>query len=864
MANQFSKIFPKRVRSPHLTCVNKILALLCFSANLFSLSGQSVPDQLHIDNNGIIRWSSDNSELHGFGVNYTLPFAHEYRMLKRAGIDPEEAIRQDVYHMARLDLDLYRVHVWDTEISDTLGNLIDNEHMRLFDFTVNEMRKRGIRFIITPIAYWGNGWPESDKPTPGFSYKYGKAACLTDSAAIRAQMNYLGQFLKHVNRYTGIAYSHDPSVIGFEVSNEPHHDQPEEIVTAFIDTMVAAIRATGTTKPVFYNMSHSMHLYRAYLKANIQGGTFQWYPTGLVANHMIKGNFLPQVASYDIPFADDPEFRRMAKIVYEFDPADAAGTIMYPAMAAAFRRAGMQLAAQFAYDAMFFAPYNTNYGTHFMNLAYAPGKAISLKIASAVFHNMDMYGERGDQSSPGPLRISYTDDLAQWMTGEHFFYTNSTDDQPPVLAGLREIAGCGSSPLVKYTGRGAYFLDRLTEGVWRLEIMPDAWWMEDPYGPAGPDRQKAAVNHAEREMTITLPDLSDDFTVQPVNEGNDYRPSAAGGTMKVMPGVYLLVRRGVNNSTTAGSQYGNIKVGEYVAPPSDLRKTHLRNNSPSEVAEGGPLTLGFTIASGSPLIKAEVVLSAGSRWRTIDALPAGSDSFVARVPEPLLASGFLDYRIIVYTASDTTKYPGGITGDPWIWGNRDDSVYTIRLVPADADLTLWDAEKDWDSSFSIWDRSAALKPAVDGGTVLSLRFRELPESDPLNPGDHCYAFRSFFEDRIAGRRNELPGKSFLVMQYENLTSSPQPVELGLTDINGTVFAGDTVAAPGKGLMMIPVGSLRRVPYIILPRPFPLFLPLWAETTDLPFDLATTESIQVVIRPGEQEGTDMTIKRIWLR
>ena len=287
--------------------------------------------------------------------------------------------------MARLDLDFYRVHVWDTEISDTLGNLINNDHLRLFDFMVNEMKQRGMRFIITPLAYWGNGWPERDELTPGFSRKYGKGECLTNADAIEAQANYLNQFLNHVNPYTGIAYKDDPHVIGFEICNEPHHNGPPEKVTAFINKMVASMRQTGCTKPIFYNMSHSIHLADAYLNANVQGGTFQWYPTNLVANHQINGNFLPQVESYSIPFADNPKFKKMAKIIYEFDPADVGGNIMYPAMARAFREAGMQLAAQFAYDAMCWAPYNTNYGTHFMNLAYAPHKAISLKIASAIF-----------------------------------------------------------------------------------------------------------------------------------------------------------------------------------------------------------------------------------------------------------------------------------------------------------------------------------------------------------------------------------------------------------------------------------------------------------------------------------------------
>jgi len=74
------------------------------------------------------------NEVQGFGVNYTVPFAHAYRAAKQLNIDHEKAIDSDVYHFARLGFDAYRVHVWDTEISDTVGNLISNDHLRLFDY----------------------------------------------------------------------------------------------------------------------------------------------------------------------------------------------------------------------------------------------------------------------------------------------------------------------------------------------------------------------------------------------------------------------------------------------------------------------------------------------------------------------------------------------------------------------------------------------------------------------------------------------------------------------------------------------------------------------------------------------------------
>ncbi|MDX1942912.1 MAG: hypothetical protein SFU99_20280, partial [Saprospiraceae bacterium] len=80
-------------------------------------------------------------------VNCTTPFAHAYRSVIDLKINPLEAIDQDVYHFARLGFDLYHVHIWDTEIIDTLGNLIFNEHLNAFDYLLKKLSKRNINSI---------------------------------------------------------------------------------------------------------------------------------------------------------------------------------------------------------------------------------------------------------------------------------------------------------------------------------------------------------------------------------------------------------------------------------------------------------------------------------------------------------------------------------------------------------------------------------------------------------------------------------------------------------------------------------------------------------------------------------------------
>ncbi len=93
-----------------------------------------------VDDQGVMRWSDDRKEVKGFGVNYSVPFAHAFRTGKKLGIDLKEAMRNDVYHFSRLGFDLYRIHIWDTEISDAEGNLLQNERLDHFDFLIKELK----------------------------------------------------------------------------------------------------------------------------------------------------------------------------------------------------------------------------------------------------------------------------------------------------------------------------------------------------------------------------------------------------------------------------------------------------------------------------------------------------------------------------------------------------------------------------------------------------------------------------------------------------------------------------------------------------------------------------------------------------
>jgi len=839
-----------------------LLLLTVASIDCLSQKTTSNNGDVYVDASGVMRWTKSKEEIHGFGVNYTVPFAHAYRAAKQLNINHEKAIDNDVYHFARLGFDAYRVHVWDTEISDSVGNLIDNEHLRLFDYLLARLKERGIKIIITPIAYWGNGYPEQDEKTPGFSRKYGKDNCLVNEDAIKAQEKYLFQFLNHINPYTHIAYKDDPDIISFEISNEPHHKGKAEEVTTFINRMVKAMRSTGYKKPIFYNVSHSIHLNEAYFNANIQGGTFQWYPTGLGARHELRGNFLPNVDNYPIPFAGNPKFRKTAKIVYEFDAADVGRSYIYPAIARSFRKAGIQLATHFAYDPTYMAYANTEYNTHYMNLVYAPQKALSLLIASEVFHRIPLYKDFGTypfNTSFDVFKVSYENDLAEMITDEKFIYTNNTTTNPPASEKLKQVTGYGNSPVVSYEGHGAYFLDKIDVGVWRLEVMPDAVWVQNPFGKNSLKKEVAVVNWRTWPMMINLPDLGDEFDIDAINDNNNFEPKVIGKSLTVSPGTYLLIRKGITTTWKGTERWKNISLKEFTAPSTTLKKTYVMHSPIGEVSSGRSIKVEATVVSVKEPESVRLYVFTGFRPEVLTMERTKGYTYLTTIPENLVHEGFLRYYISVKEQDVTHTYPSGAEGLPMEWDFYNDNSFEIPVVSKANSLYLFNAITDASELSREWRRRSTLIPNGEPNrAALTIDPENLfaPDAENIH-GEKIfdYSFRYHFGRKIKGRVDELPDFKQIILKGRALNDKPCNIQVALVTRQGMAFGGIIVVNPVAGDYSLPINDLKKVKLVSLPRPYPTFLPyFFDDKLDARLDMRDVETIQISIGPGipEQE------------
>ena len=834
-----------------------ILVLYCtflFVEDVVAQENPSEKGTVYVDEKGVMRWETGEA-VEGFGVNYSVPFAHAYRTGQKLGVDLKKAIDEDVYHFSRLGFDLYRIHVWDTEISDEQGNLLENEHQELFDYLIKKLKERNITFVLTPIAFWGNGWPEPDEDTPGFSDKFGKEKSLTEPEAIKAQQNYLAQFMEHVNPYTGVAYKDEPNLIGVEISNEPHHRGTAEEVEDFINKMVAAVRSTGTEKPVFYNVSHSVHLAPAYAEADIDGGTFQWYPTGLGFGQELEGNLLPNVNDYRIPFDSLWRKEGLAKLVYEFDAADVMKSYIYPAMARSFREAGIQFATHFAYDPTYMAHVNTEYNTHYMNLAYTPQKALALMISGEVFHQLPLYADTGNYPENltfGDFRVSYEEDLAELNSEEKFYYTNTTSSSPENVNKLKHIAGFGDSEVVQYDGKGAYFLDKIEEGVWRLELMPDAILVDNPFGTNSLEKTVAVINDRPWAMKIDLPALGEDFSISGLNEGNDLSAEASSGKFVVEPGAYLITAEGKNFS--GSEEWTAAELSAYVAPESTVDKTYVIHEPIPEIAEGSEMSISAEIVSDEKIEKVEAWLQNGNTYKSIELLPTEGYTYEAEVPQELLKKGFLEYPIIVYTGDGSQTFPSGMEGNPGEWDFFGNERYITRIVGKETPLYLFNAATDSEEIVGKWTPGLNLVPTgTPREAEYQVQVEELFEEDIENLNAepiYDYSFRYNFQDNIDGRRDALAEKDQLVLKARTLKEEPVKLQVALVEKNGSAFGKIVELQPQTEEIVIDLDDLEPVKTVTLPRPYPTFLQYYFEhELDEDFDVEAVESIQFSIGPG---------------
>jgi hypothetical protein len=835
--------------------------ILLIASLLFVATGLGAKELIYLDDQGVVRWNSNNKEVALFGANYSLASGCDYRAAGYVHSDRKKLVEKDMEHFARMGWDGMRLCFWgDWENCDRQGNLILNDHLDVLDYTIYQAKQRGVYILFTPITTYASWWPDGSPNdfNPGFSAIYQRDQLGFNPNAIAAESNYLRQILNHVNPYTGVALKDEPNILFIEPINEPVH-RPDDLSCsiAYIDALANAVRRTGCKKLIFYNVSQDFRITPAIKASKAQGVTFAWYPTGLNSGHMHTDNYLRSVDDFTPMLR--PDLLNIPKLVYEFDTADMYSGFMYPAMVRAFRGVGAQFIAMFSYDMLDTAPYNLGWQTHFLNLVYSPKKAMSAIIAAEVARTIPRYAHYGDYPDNtrfGPFRVSYEQDSSEMVTDEKFLYANNTTTRPPNPAALEQIAGFGSSPVVNYEGCGAYFFDKITNGIWRLEIFPDAVLVQDPFAQQM-DYQTVSSRLVSRKwpMTVHLPDLGSSFKVTALNSGNDFSTTASGGNFEIKPGVYLLSKKHQPDLCELPERVGEIGLTEFICPaPPDL-PVQLLPVLHDQYASDRPSVIVADVIDANPpqSVKLYAGVTNEEHFREFSMLPKRGYRFEAEIPPGTFSAGTFEYYFSVKTNGATARFPAG-----------ENKFYCSHLVSRTSALLLFDATHDGDK----------LAYTRIGDNIRYGIFKHLPTTtnDPdalrlffplsYDPSLDDYTASLTIKDKIADRGSRIGMARALHIMARGMGAG-QRIYVTLVESDGTSWGTRLTLSSDWQDIAIPIEQLQITRGVQLPLGFPGRWDYWLTpakgrggSDDHPH-LEAVEHLQVSFRPPAPKSTTDT-------
>ncbi|MGE5811595.1 MAG: hypothetical protein ACM339_08840, partial [Ignavibacteria bacterium] len=531
--------------------------------------------------------------------------------------------------------------------------------------------------------------------------------------------------------------------------------------------------------------------------------------------------------------------KNKAKMVYEFDAADIGKSYIYPLMAHSFKEAGMQWAAMFCYDPSAIAQYNSEYSTHYLNLLFTPQKALGFLIAAYLFNNEVVSEKKIDSSSVlmNNVLTDYDHDLSLLNTNERFYYSSSNSAAPKEIKELKHIAGYGSSKLIKYDGRGAYFLDKISDDLWKLELFPDAVWIKDPFGRNGLSDPIAKLIRKSHKIRISLPGLNSNYNIYALNN----RLSAVDFSIDLEPGVYFIT----NNLNPKEKEFNSgitdfEKIRTYGEFIEDFNSTEIKNLTPASLYQNGfnKITVEIYSKENNPGVNIYLNKLGWRSYRKFEMKKINDFIYEFIIPEEISPNGIFNYFISVKKDKNVLTFPGKLNSSPEDWSFNSSGSYKLSVFADSGRKIIYDPERDINNLIfpNIW-RFAEYR--------IDYTFDENNE-DELNvqltrikEKYHELALQFYTGDYL---KDSPAAGSQIEFEIMKEPGGPDSVLVRIIFNNSTGFERKIILKNNYEKIILPVSLPEKFKFALLPRPYPTFLPYWFES--MPPDEAATGSLKI--------------------
>jgi hypothetical protein len=416
---------------------------------------------------------------------------------------------------------------------------------------------------------------------------------------------------------------------------------------------------------------------------------------------------------------------------------------------------------------------------------------------------------------------------------------------------LQHIAGVGSSPVINYSGTGAYFIDRISEGAWRLELMPDVIYIRDAFERASPLKQVTAIKWTSNQMEINIAELGEGFSIKGLNSGNSYTTSATGRSFQIAPGTYLLTKTGVN---VAGNltKIGALGINEFVAPASSRPGIIVRHTPFTEVSAGKSFSIRAIIYGiDTARVSVQLTRIGGGLFRNIQMKKSGYE-YVAEVPADVVTGGILEYFILVQDGDTYITYPGGAKGNPFDWQNFRVDYYQTSIAWSKRPVELYNPSTDRTVHVLPNFRRGFQSNYVSGAFKMSLVHR-LTITDMQDK--EVMGMQHFIGDKLKQRISELDSFSKIVIRARTENKDPVIIKIALVDQYGTAYSYTVAINSGRQDIELPLSNFKPDSALLMPRPYPGFQPLYfkSSVTGGSLKLKDIEKLEISTSPAFQSS-----------
>jgi hypothetical protein len=253
--------------------------------------------------------------------------------------------------------------------------------------------------------------------------------------------------------------------------------------------------------------------------------------------------------------------------------------------------------------------------------------------------------------------------------------------------------------------------------------------------------------------------------------------------------------------------------------------------------------------------------NSSGKWKTISMQHTGAYDYKAEVPADIVTPGIINYRIMVRQGQEQYTFPGAFKGDPYAWDEYRNESWQTFVASPDSRLELFNAGPD---------RLAIMPYNPDWRSnsieyITAERPAQLVLKANMNKGGQgqMMGWQFYFGDKIAGRREELPAMGTMVVRARS--QQGLPLKIALITAQADAWSVTVPLTREWKEIEIPLNSLQTDSFLLLPRPYPGFLPLrFKPAVTRPWRVQEIEKIEFSFINSTSNPAGLEVESVWLK